>query len=329
MLRKRWFWLALILGVVFRKQLSLLATLPFINPQQTLANPQNMLRNGLSFEETQETATYTRHHTVQDGIERIAYIPKNRRFETPILMLHGMWHGAWCWRWWQELLAEMGWETHSFSLPGHGKSPEQRPIEACTLDYYLAFLKSEVERFDMPPVLMGHSMGGAITQWYLKYVRDDLPAVVLVASWVSHSAMEDGGPLLQRLDPWGMVLTFLNASATPFVRTPQHAAAALISERAIISPSELHANLGPESALVTMQHNPPLWEPKASVKAPMLYVAGEIDAVVSQHGSRETARYYKADFIMAQQAAHNVMMEHNYDTTAQQIHDWLVAQDVK
>src|SRR5262245_60882064 len=75
---------------------------------------------------------YNVTHTIEGGIERVVYRPDQPRFSTPILMQHGMWHGAWCWRYWQELLAEWGWESHAFSLPGHAGSPVQRPIRWCT-----------------------------------------------------------------------------------------------------------------------------------------------------------------------------------------------------
>ena len=120
-----------------------------IDVQQTLATQTNEGAPGLSFSEARETDAYTVSHTVEDGIERVAYEPKNRRFETPILMQHGMWHGAWCWQHWQELFAEWGWASTAYSLPGHAKSPVQRPIISCTLDYYLAFLKWEVERLPL------------------------------------------------------------------------------------------------------------------------------------------------------------------------------------
>ncbi len=35
-------------------------------------------------------------------------------------------------------------------------------------------------------------MNAALAQWYLKKVADDLPAVLLVASWTSHSTISDG-----------------------------------------------------------------------------------------------------------------------------------------
>ena len=45
-----------------------------------------------------ETDVFSVQHSINNGIERVTYTPKHRRFETPILMQHGMWHGAWCWQ---------------------------------------------------------------------------------------------------------------------------------------------------------------------------------------------------------------------------------------
>src|SRR5512138_1696248 len=112
----------------------------------------------------QETPTFSVQHSIHNGIEWITYLPRQRRFETPILMQHGMWHGAWCWQPWQELFATWGWESHAHSLPGHAGSPVQRPLRWATLGYYFEFLRAEeIERFPRRPVLMGHSMGGALT----------------------------------------------------------------------------------------------------------------------------------------------------------------------
>ena len=276
----------------------------------------------------QETDNLSVQHSINNGIERVTYAPKHRRFETPILMQHGMWHGAWCWQHWQELFAEWGWESHAFSLPGHAGSSVQRPIYFCTLDYYLRFLKAEVERLPRKPVLMGHSMGGALTQWYLKHVGDDLPAAVLVAPWASHNTVADA-PRFWRLDPVGMLLASLTSSTRPFIRTPKHAAEKLISPKSVYTPEQLHAQLSPESAWVMIQHNPPFWYPPAHVKTPLLWLAGEIDAVISVEAERRSAAYYQADFAVVPKAAHNIMMEHNYRETAEMIHQWLNKRSVE
>lgn len=316
-------------GYLLTQQLWVLGQLFAQDVGRSLRLHRNEARKGQSFSEITETETYTRRHTVDDGIERIAYLPKLRRFETPILMQHGMWHGAWCWQLWQELFAQWGWETHAFSLPGHGRSRLQRPLSRCTLDYYLGFLRDEVARFPCRPVLMGHSMGGALTQWYLEYVADDLPAAVLVAPWVSHSMFGDGLFRLIAYDPIGCLLMTLSWDASPLVRMARGSAVRfLVGPRAAVPLADLQARLGPESALVLYQHNPPFWYPPQRVSTPMLWVAGEDDPLLVEPAERRSAAHYQADYIVAEKSRHNVMMDHGYRLTAETIHEWLVKQGV-
>jgi pimeloyl-ACP methyl ester carboxylesterase len=291
--------------------------------------------------------TYTITHTVQDGIERIVYSPEVERFETPILMQHGMWHGAWCWQPWQELFAEWGWESIAISLPGHGQAPVQRPIRWCTLGYYLQFLAAEIERLQQRtfqrPILMGHSMGGALTQWVLKYVGDPslrpcsgqatgsgqaLPAAVLVAPWTSHNML---GPVFRfsSLDPIGFLLCILSLTTTPNIRSPQRAARMFITKGAILTPEELHARLGPESLWVLLQYNPLLWSPVKRTGTPMLWLAGGSDVLISEPKQRRSAAYYGADYVVVDSAGHNLMMERSYRQTAETILDWLIQQEIE
>ncbi len=297
------------------------------NVEQTLKTQHNQAAKGVSFSETCETETYTKTHTIEDGIERIVYTPKKRRFDTPIVMQHGMWHGAWCWELWQALFAKWGWESHAHSLPGHAGSPVQRPIRRCTLDYYLSFLKTEMERLPQRPILMGHSMGGALTQWFLKYVADDLPAAVLVAPWVSHSMFKDGTVKLATYDPIGVLLMTLSWDASPMARDAANSAVRfLVGPDAAVPLTELQPKLGPESVIVMYQHNPPFWYPPESVNTPLLWVAGEDDPLLVEAAERRSAAHYKADYYVAERARHNVMMEHNFEETAVAIHNWLVQQ---
>jgi pimeloyl-ACP methyl ester carboxylesterase len=291
-----------------------------------LASDQNKLRGAWpTVSEREDRGAYTVVHSLEDGIERITYLPKGRKHETPILMAHGMWHGAWCWQPWQEFLAERGWESIAYSLPGHGRSPLQRSLTSCTLGYYLAFVRDEIQRLPRKPVLMGHSMGGALSQWVLRYVDADLPAVVLVAPWVSHSSMSDWRtlPKLMAGDPLGMALMFVNWNANSWVRTPEAAAAKLLSKEAVVSPEELQRQLVGESTLVIFQHNPPFWKPAENVTAPMLILAGEKDAVLSVESLRQSAAHYQADFVVIPGAGHNLMMEKTYLQTIEKIDTWL------
>jgi len=273
------------------------------------------------------TQTYTISKDIINGIEHIRYTPHNKRYETPILMQHGMWHGAWCWWLWQERLAEWGWESISISLPGHGESPTQRPLRFATLSYYLPFIKQVVDSLPVKPILMGHSMGGALTQWYFKH-HGDLPATVLVAPWVSHSALKDSMLQLMRDDFIGMAMGFFTLTADTWVRNPEVTGKKLISDNAVISAEELHEKLGGESLIVTWQHNPPFWSPAKSIDTPMLWLAGELDTLISTKAEQRSAEHYGADFHIIPDAGHNLMMEHNYEATAQLIYDWLIRQNI-
>src|SRR5574341_98850 len=273
------------------------------------------------------------NRTLENGIERVTVTPSERRFRTPILMQHGMWHAARTWEGWQHLFAGWGWESHAISLPGHGGSPVQRPIRWCTLDYYLRFLADQAQRVThesggQPPVLMGHSMGGALVQWYLKQRDDDLPAAVLVAPW-RRSLMIDTVLNHLRVDFAGTILSGLTLTATPAVRNPQVAARALIGPDAPITPEALFTHLGPESLLVLFQHNPPFWSPPESVRTPILWIAAAQDAFRPLRDPRGDAQAYRAAYLSVPGAGHNLMMERSAEQTACAIHEWLVKQGVR
>lgn len=300
-----------------------------INVKDTLSVPQNQAPKGHQTIRQDDLGQYVVNHVIEDGIERITYTPKEKKYQTPILFMHGMWHGAWCWQQWQTFFAEQGWTNVAFSLPGHGQSYRQKPTTEITLDYYLAFLRDEMARFEKPPILIGHSMGGALTQWYLRYVNDDLPAAILLGSWVHDTSVREGFPTFLKLDPIGLLfLVPRTYDSTPLIRTPEHAARLLISKHCIYSLQELHNKLSPESANIMFQHAPPFWEPVQHVRTPILCIGGEKDAVLSVQSVRRTAQHYQADFILVSDAAHNLMMDAHYLQTAGQIHQWLIEQKI-
>jgi pimeloyl-ACP methyl ester carboxylesterase len=257
------------------------------------------------------------------GIERVICRPGVRKHATPILLLHGMWHGAWCWRDWQVLLAERGWDSTAISLPGHGASPALGPISGMTMTDYLAVVSAEIDRMPQRPVVIGHSMGGALAQWYLARVADDLPAVVMLASWTAQSTIADGTRLHLKRDLWGFLKSGFTHSVQPLVRDPRWTASLLLGPKAAITGEELHARLCEESYLVLGEHNPPKWKPKPNVASPMLWVAAERDAVISLEGARHSAEFYGAGFISIPNAGHDLMFDRDSSETLALIDAWL------
>ena len=79
------------------------------------------------------------------------------------LLIHGAWHGGWCWRRVLPLLEPKGHKTIAADLPGHGA--DQTPTARVTLKSYTDRICEIASAQSEPVVLVGHSMGGvAITQ---------------------------------------------------------------------------------------------------------------------------------------------------------------------
>jgi pimeloyl-ACP methyl ester carboxylesterase len=52
-------------------------------------------------------------------LEIITQQPKKDAGLTPLLFVHGGWHGAWCWEFFQSYFAEQGYVSHALNLRGH------------------------------------------------------------------------------------------------------------------------------------------------------------------------------------------------------------------
>ena len=81
----------------------------------------------------------------------------------PVLLVHGMFGGAWMWEEYQAFLARHGYESHALDLRGHHRS---RPVEDLGKVPVSAYVEDalEVARRLENPFVIGHSMGGLIAQ---------------------------------------------------------------------------------------------------------------------------------------------------------------------
>lgn len=79
------------------------------------------------------------------------------------VLIHGAWHGAWCWRKVVPLLESKGHTVVTPDLPGHGD--DRTPPAAVTLADYADKICAVARAQKEAVILVGHSMGGvAITQ---------------------------------------------------------------------------------------------------------------------------------------------------------------------
>lgn len=75
------------------------------------------------------------------------------------LLVHGAFHGAWCWERLVPVLEERGHEVRAIDLPGMGADP--RPASIGTLENYAAHVVEAARKETRKPIVVGHSLGGA------------------------------------------------------------------------------------------------------------------------------------------------------------------------
>ena len=75
-----------------------------------------------------------------------------------VVLVHGAWHGAWCWDRVVDGLAARGVDVVAIDLPGHGASTERLG----DLHGDAAALSRALDALRGPVVLCGHSYGGAV-----------------------------------------------------------------------------------------------------------------------------------------------------------------------
>lgn len=110
------------------------------------------------------------------------------------LLVHGAWHGAWCWRDVLPILSDAGHEAKAMDLPGHGK--DRTPVAEVTLDSYA---ESVVSALRPDTVLVGHSMGGYAITAAAERAAKRISQLVYVAAYVplsglSLAEMRERGP---------------------------------------------------------------------------------------------------------------------------------------
>jgi pimeloyl-ACP methyl ester carboxylesterase len=114
----------------------------------------------------------------------------------PVILVHGAWHGAWCWATFQAELDRRGITSYAIDLPGHGTSLE--PLGG--LGHDAAHLAATLDHLNLTDaVLVGHSYGGAvITQ--AAAGRSDLAHLIYVTAFALNAGESVTGAL-RSLDP--------------------------------------------------------------------------------------------------------------------------------
>jgi len=249
-------------------------------------------------------------------------IPKKKTYDTPILFVHGAWHGAWCWENFMNYFAGKGFACYALDLPAHGeRRGGGENIRRQTFAGYVREVGKTASEIGNP-IIIGHSLGGYVVMKYLEEATP--PAAVLVA------------PLPFRHFPRTTFLKMAVQYPLTAVRFNLLLPLPVRNERMYRhlflhnAPDEVcrkgFEQSGAESSVALTTPVVPLtWLRPRRVSSPVLVTAAEHDYFFPARTQERTARAYRGEYRYYAGMGHNLMTEDGWENVAGDIHDWLQA----
>ena len=105
------------------------------------------------------------------------------------VLIHGGFHGAWCWDKVIPLLEAQGHSVMAFDLPGHGA--DKTPLGEVTMEAYVERVCKALDAQPEPVILVGHSMGGGV----VTQTAENRPGKIKVLVYLSGILPKNGQTL--------------------------------------------------------------------------------------------------------------------------------------
>lgn len=99
------------------------------------------------------------------------------------VLVHGAWHGGWCWRHITAALGQAGHEVRAVDLPGHGGRP-LRVGWTTRFEHYVDTVVDAIGTDAEPVILVGHSLGGYTISAVAEKVPERIRSAVYLAAMV-------------------------------------------------------------------------------------------------------------------------------------------------
>jgi non-heme chloroperoxidase len=261
----------------------------------------------------------TEHHVRVGDLTVAVARPAEPSRRPPVLLIHGMFGGAWQWEAYQALLARHGYESHAINLRGHHDSRPVPDIGRVPVSAYVDDALEVARRLERPFVI-GHSMGGLIAQKVAEagacrgavLLAAAPPRWIPVVSWVLLKKQLKFAPDILMHRPLFPDRT--DADELMFNRTPRDQA------------DLFYTRLVPESGRAGFDISIGAVDVKASrVTAPVLVITGTDDRFVVPRVARALARKYGAPCREYSSFGHLIVTEPGWEGPAAEVVEWMNA----
>ncbi|XP_028805850.1 uncharacterized protein LOC114760723 [Neltuma alba] len=254
--------------------------------------------------------------------------------------VHGSYHAAWCWaEHWLPFFSAFGYDCYAISLIGQGESDTPSGSNAGTLQTHARDIADFINKnVTSPPVLLGHSFGGLIIQYYIAASGSDQ-----LREMKNLYPKLQGAVLICSVPPSGnsgLVWRYLfSKPIAAFKVTRSLAAKAFQNSLSLCRETFFSATMEDHivkryQELMKESSRVPLFDLRklnASLPVPkvpdgfldILVLGANDDFIVDAEGLKETASFYGVPPVFVEDVAHDMMLDVSWDKGAKVILSWL------
>jgi pimeloyl-ACP methyl ester carboxylesterase len=98
------------------------------------------------------------------------------------VLVHGSWHGAWCWHKIVPRLRGLSHHVEAVDLPGHGR--DRTTLAEITLDSYVERIHEAIDHAPGPVVLVAHSRGGVAATQATEGRHEHISTLIYLAAYM-------------------------------------------------------------------------------------------------------------------------------------------------
>jgi pimeloyl-ACP methyl ester carboxylesterase len=272
------------------------------------------------------TMSFSKSVNNVDGIAVEYFSPEKVTYPAPLLFVHGSSGGSWIWENFLNYFAFRGWSCYALNLRGHHLSEPIQEWGDVGVAAYLEDIDKVVKWIGRDVVLIGHSMGGILSQKYAE-VKTPLKLILLHTAPPREIVKDiDFNAFMNRGKEQGRILT-------DTVLESDSDAQKLIGymfDPGNVEPHVLqmcHQRMSKESARA-LQEMKDVEVDAQKIKCSVYVLGFNLKKIGLNYPidlSQELARYYSAkDFQTIEPGGHMFMLEKNWEDFAQLIEKWLI-----
>jgi pimeloyl-ACP methyl ester carboxylesterase len=253
------------------------------------------------------------------GLSTDHYPPEQEKFKSPLLLVHGVWSGPWCWQGWATHFCNLGWSCTAVDLRRRATDNPMGNLHKLSFNDCVRDLGEVIRSFSSPPVLVAMNLGALMA---LKALEENkLAALILV------SPSHPGNLTVARSRP--QRLLWLKYRLLLFLGRPFR-----IDEKDFrvhfLTPLPENLQIGlarqtvPESsALVREFLAPAIALEPGSLSCPLLVLGGAYDKLIPREASSRMAQWLGGEFREYPAQGH-WLIERDGEYIVRDIHRWII-----